>query len=175
MSKLYKDPLSLQGLKCDITDQDIVVSKNDHANTVRKHSMVNVWLEDGMIYLKPKDIHKRESRMHTATLLRLVKNAVAGIVQPFHKTLVLFGVGYRALIQDRTIQFYMNFSHEVKYTLPAMIDVSMQDNKLTFSSINKDLLGKVCSSIQRLRKPDAYKGKGVRYENVLLTLKQVKK
>src|SRR5438067_6783994 len=112
----------------------------------------------------------------------LANNAVVGVTEGFTKRMDVVGVGYKADVQGRRIVFSLGYSHPVEFPLPEGIDakaerlttkggIQQYQTTLTLSGIDKQKLGQVCAEMHKLRKPDAYKGKGVRYADVQLKLK----
>jgi len=112
----------------------------------------------------------------------LANNAIQGVTQGFSKQMDVVGVGYKADVQGRKIVFALGYSHPIEFPLPEGIEakaerlttkgnIQQYQTTLTVSGIDKQRLGQVCAEMHKLRKPDAYKGKGVRYANVPLKLK----
>lgn len=115
----------------------------------------------------------------------LAGNAVIGVTDGFTRQMDVVGVGYKADIQGKKLVFALGYSHPVEYNLPDGIDataerlpeksdVQQYQTTLTLSGMDKQLLGQVCAELNRLRKPDAYKGKGIRYSDRYYRLKQGK-
>jgi large subunit ribosomal protein L6 len=112
----------------------------------------------------------------------LANNAIQGVTQGFSKQMDVVGVGYKADVQGRKIVFALGYSHPIEFPLPEGIEakaerlttkgsIQQYQTTLTVSGIDKQKLGQVCAEMHKLRKPDAYKGKGVRYADVILKLK----
>ncbi len=112
----------------------------------------------------------------------LANNAIQGVTEGFSKQMDVVGVGYKADVQGRKIVFALGYSHPIEFPLPEGIDakaerlttkgsIQQYQTTLTVSGIDKQKLGQVCAEMHKLRKPDAYKGKGVRYADVQLKLK----
>ncbi len=112
----------------------------------------------------------------------LANNAVVGVTEGFSKDLDIVGVGYKADVQGKKIVFALGYSHPIEYVLPAGIEakaervntkvsINQYQTTITLSGIDKQLLGQVAAELNRLRKPDAYKGKGVRYSDKYYRLK----
>jgi large subunit ribosomal protein L6 len=112
----------------------------------------------------------------------LANNAVHGVTEGFSRQMDVVGVGYKADVQGRKIVFALGYSHPIEFPLPEGIEakaerlttkgsIQQYQTTLTVSGIDKQRLGQVCAEMHKLRKPDAYKGKGVRYADVLLKLK----
>ena len=112
----------------------------------------------------------------------LANNAIEGVVQGFSKQMDVVGVGYKADVQGRKVVFALGYSHPIEFPLPEGIEakaerlttkgsIQQYQTTLTISGIDKQKLGQVCAEMHKLRKPDAYKGKGVRYAGVPIKLK----
>ncbi len=112
----------------------------------------------------------------------LANNAIQGVTEGFSKQMDVVGVGYKADVQGRKVVFALGYSHPIEFPLPEGIDakaerlttkgsIQQYQTTLTLSGIDKQKLGQVCAEMHKLRKPDAYKGKGVRYADVPLKLK----
>lgn len=95
----------------------------------------------------------------------LLANCVDGVDKGFSKTLEVIGVGYKVAVKGTTIELALGFSHPVLVDLPKGIEAKAEGQKLTLSGIDKELVGEIAARIRRLRKPEPYKGKGIRYEN----------
>ena len=102
----------------------------------------------------------------------LLNNAIIGVKEGFSKKLELSGVGYRAKKTDKGISMTLGFSHPVEFEVPEGITVDVEDNtKVTVSGIDKQLVGLVCAKIRKLRKPEPYKGKGIKYSTEVVRRK----
>ena len=112
----------------------------------------------------------------------LANNAITGVTEGFSRQMDVVGVGYKADVQGRKVVFSLGYSHPIEFSLPEGIEakaerlttkgsIQQYQTTLTISGIDKQKLGQVCAEMHKLRKPDAYKGKGVRYANVQLKLK----
>lgn len=112
----------------------------------------------------------------------LANNAIVGVTEGFKKDMDLVGVGYKADVQGQKILFSLGYSHPIEFPLPAGIEakaervatktsINQYQLTLTLTGIDKQMLGQVCAELNRLRKPDAYKGKGIRYADKLYKLK----
>ncbi len=94
---------------------------------------------------------------------QLVSNAVMGVQQPFVKSLEFVGVGFRVSVQGQTVTMEVGFSHPVKFDLPAGITAAVDKNVLTVTGLDKQLLGETAARIRRIKPPEPYKGKGIKY------------
>tara|TARA_Y100001968_G_scaffold250977_1_gene236124 strand:+ start:2539 stop:3078 length:540 start_codon:yes stop_codon:yes gene_type:complete len=101
----------------------------------------------------------------------LTQNMVTGVSEGFTKELELFGVGYKAKVSGRTLNMSLGFSHPIEFEIPEGIEVSVARTEITVKGIDKELVGQTAAQIRGFRKPDAYKGKGVRYKGEHIRLK----
>jgi len=95
----------------------------------------------------------------------LVNNMVVGVDQGFKKVLVIEGVGYRANVDGKKLSLSVGYSNPVEFTLPESVTGAVENNKIILESIDKEILGMTASQIRSIRKPEPYKGKGIRYED----------
>lgn len=105
------------------------------------------------------------SRARHGLMRSLINNMVVGVTEGFSKKLELHGVGFRVALAGTQLKINLGRSHDVLYDIPQGINVSIEQNVITVSGINKQQVGQVASEIRALRKPEPYKGKGIRYEN----------
>jgi large subunit ribosomal protein L6 len=112
-----------------------------------------------------RNSEEREVRALHGLSRALINNLVEGVANGFSKTLEIIGTGYRAQVQGKTVVLNLGYSHPIEFALPDGIEAKIDGNKLTISGIDKQRVGQVAAEIRRLRPPEPYKGKGVRYEN----------
>ncbi|MFP7762178.1 50S ribosomal protein L6 [Marisediminicola sp. LYQ134] len=126
-------------------------------------SPIQVALEDGQVLVtRPDD--ERESRSLHGLTRTLIANQIIGVTNGYSKGLEIVGTGYRVAAKGETLEFALGFSHPVVVTPPAGISFAVEgNNKLTVHGIDKQAVGEVAANIRKLRKPEPYKGKGVRY------------
>lgn len=180
MSRVGKKPIAIpSGVNVTINDSELEVKGPKGTLKTPVPSGVNFKMEEGAL------VAERSSDDLAALhgLARaLANNAVVGVTEGFTKDMDVVGVGYKADVQGNKISFALGYSHPVDYILPAGIDAKVERKPsktninqyqvtLTLSGIDKQLLGQVAAELNRLRKPDAYKGKGVRYSDKLYRLK----
>lgn len=121
---------------------------------------------------------KRQSKETAAlwgTYVSHLKNMIEGVNTPFAKKLSVEGIGYRVELKGDKLQFALGFSHPVIVDIPKDLKVSVEKNIITVSGINKDRVGEYAAKLRDLKKPEPYKGKGIRYENEVIRMKQGKK
>ncbi len=180
MSRVGKKPITIpSGVNVTISNNELEVKGPKGILRSPVPSGVEFKMEDGTL------VAERANDDLTALhgLARaLANNAVVGVTEGFTKDLDLVGVGYKADVQGKKIVFALGYSHPVEYALPDGIDakaerkptktsINQYQLTLTLSGIDKQLLGQVAAELNRLRKPDAYKGKGLRYSDKVYKLK----
>lgn len=125
---------------------------------------VSVGIEENKILVKRKDDQKKTRALHGLTR-NLIANMVTGVVTPWSKNLELVGVGFRAQTTGNKLIVNVGFSHPVEIVAPAGITFEVTDDtKIKVSGIDKQLVGQEAAKLKKVRAPDAYKGKGIRYE-----------
>lgn len=117
----------------------------------------------------------RQTKANWGTMRSLANNAILGLAQGFSKILEIEGIGYRAGIEGEDLVFKIGFSYPVRYHLPSGLKVEIIKNTLKISGFDKALIGKVTAEIRSLKKPEPYKGKGIRYQGEVIRKKTGKK
>ena len=176
MSRVAKKLIETsKDLVVDHSADSLKVTKGNQSLSMVINSSVALVKEDDGFWFKPKS--DSDSWAMAGTMRALANNMVEGLTKGFKKELELVGVGYRAKLEGRNLTLTLGYSHPIEYMVPDAIDcvIDKQVN-ITLSSIDKRLLGQVTADIIKFRKPDAYKGKGVRLKGGKpLKLKEVKK
>jgi len=136
---------------------------------------VKVSREDNLVWVKPANDGKR-ARMMWGTTRSLLSNLVVGVSEGFSKRLLITGVGYRAAMQGKELVLQLGHSHEIRYPLPEGIKVDVPNQtEIVISGPNNQVVGQVAAEIRSYRKPEPYKGKGVRYADEIIIRKEGKK
>jgi large subunit ribosomal protein L6 len=165
MSRIGKLPIPVpSGVDVKIDGQEISVKgpKGTLAHKVAEPIMVERE-DDGTLAVKRPDDERRSRALHGLTR-SLVANLVVGVTDGYEKKLEIHGVGYRVLMKGSDLEFSLGFSHPVKVTPPEGITFAVEGpTKFSVQGIDKQRVGEVAANIRKLRKPDPYKGKGVRY------------
>jgi large subunit ribosomal protein L6 len=174
MSRIGKAPIDIPaGVEVTISDKNVVTVKGPKGTlTQTMDPAIQVAQEDGVLtFSRPTDL-KHHRSMH-GLYRALVANMVEGVTKGFQLKQELVGVGYRATAKGQQLQLSLGFSHNIVFELPAEIKVSAVQEKgknpiVQLDSIDKQMLGAVAAKIRSLRKPEPYKGKGVRFvgENI---------
>lgn len=133
--------------------------------------LVDVAVENGAIVVSRKD-ESRPARANHGLMRALAANMVTGVSKGFTKDLLVIGTGYRAEIRGTNLVLNLGYSHPIEFAIPKGIDIAVdKSNKITVSGADKQMVGQVAANIRAYRKPDSYKGKGVRYENEYIRIK----
>lgn len=164
MSRVGKVPITIPE-KTKITYKDNIITVQGEKGTLTRsiHSAVDLKISDGMIGVNIVN-DDRTSRALRGLMRSLVANMVTGVSKGFQRILEINGIGYRAMVSGKSIEFNLGYSHPIKFDLPEGITASIdKKNIITLTGIDKELLGHTAASIRRLRPPESYKGKGIKY------------
>ena len=136
---------------------------------------VEVFQEENLLRVKTRN-DTQNARAMWGTTRSLLQNIVTGVTEGFTINLEIVGVGYRAAVQGKVLVMQLGFSHEVRHPIPEGITVKCeQPTKVAVSGADRQLVGQVAANIRKYRKPEPYKGKGIRYENEFILRKEGKK
>lgn len=176
MSRVAKNPVSLPaGVEVKIDASEISVKGPLGSLSRSLHPAVQVSLEDGAVVCKAADGSKN-SRAMSGTIRSLVNNMVIGVSKGFERKLNLVGVGYRAQAQGDKLNLSLGFSHPVVHAMPDGIKVATpSQTEVVISGVDKQMVGQVAAEVRNYRKPEPYKGKGVRYSDEVVSLRETKK
>jgi large subunit ribosomal protein L6 len=136
--------------------------------------VIEVKINGNEVTLEPKRL-TLESRALWGTYGSHIKNMVEGVNKPFEKKLILEGIGFKSEVRGDKIVFALGFSHPVEVAIPQGLKVTAEKNNITISGIDKELVGGFAAQIRALKKPEPYKGKGMRYSDETIKRKQGKK
>jgi large subunit ribosomal protein L6 len=164
MSRIGRLPIDIpSGVEITIDGQDVAVKgpKGELSLTVK--TPIEIAIEDGQLLVtRPND--ERESRSLHGLTRTLIANQIIGVTDGYSKGLEVVGTGYRVAAKGDSIEFALGYSHPITVDPPKGISFTVEgNNKLTVSGIDKQAVGEVAANIRKLRKPEPYKGKGVRY------------
>ena len=173
MSRIGRMPIPIpQGTKVEVRD-DVLVAEGPKGRVEQSlFPGYPVAVEDGTINVSRSGDSGPERSRH-GLLRALLANAVQGAAGGFSKQLDIVGVGYRAEVKGNVVQFALGYSHPVIYDVPEgiKIDLDAKANRLTVSGADRQKVGQVAAEIRSLRRPDPYKGKGIKYTNEILRRK----
>jgi len=176
MSRIGNKPVVIpEGVTLDVTGQDVKAKGSKGELSVRIHDDVSVKLEDGQVVLQPRSSSLFAKKIWP-TMRTLVNNIVVGVTEGYQKKLEIHGVGLRGNMQGNTLVMQLGYSHEVRYDIPEGVKVEVEDQtKITVSGIDKQKVGQVAANIREFKKPEPYKGKGIRYADEYILRKEGKK
>ncbi len=175
-SRVAKNPIALpSGVDFKVEGQLITVKGSKGSLQRTLHPAVQASQEENVVKVSAREDHE-SSDAHAGTARALINNMVTGVSHGFEKKLVLVGVGYRAQAQGKSLNLTLGFSHPIKYDMPADVTVETpSQTEIILKSIDKQLIGQVAADIRAYRPPEPYKGKGVRYADEVIILKEGKK
>ena len=165
MSRIGKLPIQLpQGVTAEVAGQDVKVKGPKGELSLSVSEPIKVALEDGSILVTRPDDEAKSKSLHGLTRT-LIANNVQGVAEGFSKSLEIVGTGYRAQSKGSDVELALGLSHPVVVTPPAGITLTVEgNNKIIVSGVSKQAVGEMAANIRKLRKPEPYKGKGIRYE-----------
>ena len=165
MSRVGKSPITIpSGVTVTVDDSEITVAGGK--GTLKQFTMPGISVQqqnDQIVVSRTND--EPELRAKHGLMRALLSNMVTGVHQGFSKKLEINGVGYRVALQGTDLKLQLGFSHELIYNLPLGVTATTDQNTITVSGISKQQVGQVAADIRALKKPEPYKGKGIRYEN----------
>ena len=176
MSRIAKAPVSIpSGVEVTLSGQNIKVKGAKGELAWNVHELVSVVQEDAELKVSP-NVESQNAIALAGTTRALVNNMVTGVSAGFEKKLTIIGVGYRAQAQGSNLNLTLGFSHPVVYAVPEGVTVETPSNtEILVKGIDKQKVGQVAAEIRAYRKPEPYKGKGVRYADEYVIRKQAKK
>ena len=176
MSRIGKLPVAIpSGVTVTVTPDNVVTVKGPKGQLVKAMSdKINIALEDNAIVVSRDNDQKEKRELHGLTRA-LVNNMVIGVTQGYQKTLELVGVGYRAQLQGKKLVMNLGYSHPVEINPVDGIEFETPaTNKVIVKGIDKEKVGAVAADIRTWRKPEPYKGKGIKYDNEVIRRKEGK-
>ena len=165
MSRIGRMPIEIPaGVTVSIQGQDVSVKGPKGELSLRvKEPIVAAMVESQVLVTRPDD--ERESRSLHGLSRTLIQNLIIGVTEGYQKSLQVVGTGYRLATKGQGVEFSLGYSHPITVEPPAGITFTIEGNdKLIVSGIDKQAVGEVAANIRKLRKPEPYKGKGVRYD-----------
>ncbi|PJE80561.1 50S ribosomal protein L6 [invertebrate metagenome] len=176
MSRVAKSPVAIPAsVEIKLDGQRVAIKGAKGQLELSIHQNVEVSQNENVLTFAPRDGAKH-SRALAGTTRALINNMVNGVTKGFEKKLKLVGVGYRVQVKGKTLNLNLGFSHPVNYELPEGIAATVSSaTDLVISGIDKQLVGQVAAEIREFRRPEPYKGKGVRYADEQVRRKEAKK
>jgi len=163
MSRIGKLPIEIPSGVTITVDSDLITVKGPKGElTVKQLSDVTIKQEGGALTVERKD-DERVAKSQHGLMRSLINNAVEGVTKGFEKKLEVNGVGFRVAVSNNELDMALGYSHPVKYKAPEGITITNDKMVITVSGIDKQQVGQVAAEIRALRKPEPYKGKGIKY------------
>jgi len=176
MSRIGKRPVALpKGVTASVDGKTVKVKGPKGELSVKLVAEVDAKVDEHGITVTPREDMERARQMWGLSRT-LVNNLVVGVTTGFQQKLEINGVGYRAAVQGKNLNLQLGFSHDVAYPIPAGITITAEKpTQLTVAGIDKQLVGQVAAEIRNYRRPEPYKGKGVKYAEEHIRRKEGKK
>lgn len=176
MSRVGKSPIAIpQGVDISVKEDQISVKGSGGALLLAQNPLVKVTSEDGKLRFAPAN-PSREANAMSGTLRQLVNNMVVGVSRGFEKKLSLVGVGYKAQAQGARLNLSVGYSHPVNKEMPVGITVATPTpTEIVIKGADRQRVGQIAAEIRAIRPPEPYKGKGIRYSDEKITIKETKK
>ncbi|MCD6453963.1 MAG: 50S ribosomal protein L6 [Candidatus Aminicenantes bacterium] len=174
MSRIGKKPVVIpQGVKVTIDEKNRKITFESQKGKMETPIPPGIKVKvegDRLIFLRENDL--KQTRAYHGLARALANNAVIGLTRGFEKRLEVVGVGYRVDLKGKELHFALGYSHPIIYPIPDDVEITVEKpNKIIVRGIDKQRVGAVAAEIRSFREPDAYKGKGIRYEGEVLILK----
>jgi large subunit ribosomal protein L6 len=176
MSRIGKKPVSVPaGVTASIEGQTLSVKGPKGTLSLAMREEISYTLEDGSISVQPAN-ETKAARAFWGMQRTLVQNLITGVTEGFTKKLLITGVGYRAASQGKVLKLQLGYSHDVNIDVPEGIEIKTPDQTtVEISGIDKQKVGQIAAEIRRWRKPEPYKGKGIKYDGEFIFRKEGKK
>ncbi len=176
MSRIGKHPVSVpQGVTCHVNGHEITIKGKNGELSALTSKEVQITHEDNAILVRPSD-DSQQARMLWGTWKNRIQNMVRGVSEGFTVNLEITGVGYRAAVEGKNLKLQLGYSHDVLYPIPQGIHIKCdKPTAVAVSGADRQQVGQVAAEIRAYRKPEPYKGKGIKYENEHIVRKEGKK
>jgi large subunit ribosomal protein L6 len=176
MSRIGKKPIDLpKGVTATVSGQQIEIKGPKGVRSFKATDDVSIAVEEGAVTVKPRGLSKR-ARQQWGMSRTQVSNLVTGVTDGFKKEMELTGVGYRAAAQGKVLKLSLGYSHDVDFQVPEGVTVTTpKPTEIVVEGIDQQVVGQVAANIREWRKPEPYKGKGIRYKGEFIFRKEGKK
>tara|TARA_B100001564_G_scaffold348835_1_gene351238 strand:+ start:1806 stop:2342 length:537 start_codon:yes stop_codon:yes gene_type:complete len=174
MSRIGNNPITVpQGVSIKVDGSNVEISGKNGTHLHRLHENVKINLNNNIINFDRKDDSSISRSMH-GTSRQIINNMIIGVSDGFKKELEIVGVGYQASVQGGRLKLQLGYSHDIYFDFPEGITIEADRTAISIRGNDKQLVGSVASKIRSFRKPEPYKGKGVRYKDEYIKIKQGK-
>jgi large subunit ribosomal protein L6 len=176
MSRIGKRPVELPGgVSATLSGQTIEVKGPKGTRSFTATDDVTLAVEDGAVTVKPRGLSKR-ARQQWGMSRTQVENLVTGVTTGFKRELEISGVGYRAAVQGKVLKLALGYSHDVDFAIPEGVTITTpRPTEIVVEGIDQQVVGQVAANIREWRKPEPYKGKGIKYKGEFIFRKEGKK
>jgi len=175
MSRIGKLAIAIPaGTDMSVSSESITVKGKGGTLVRPMHPAVKITVADGKASVEPAN-NTRLAKALWGTYAAHVRNMIAGVNTPFQKKLQIEGIGFKAELQGKNLKMALGFSHPVIVAVPEGLTAVVEKNIITISGADKDAVGQFAASVREIKKPEPYKGKGIRYEGEVVRQKQGKK
>jgi len=176
MSRVGKKSISIpSGVDVKISSTELLVKGPKGELRSPLFSGISASLADNVISLECNDLSTKSTKANYGMARALLANNIIGVSNGFTRTLELRGVGYRAQVQGKKLNLSLGFSHPVEYPIPQGIEIKVDKSLIHIHGVDKQTVGQIASEIRAFRPPEPYKGKGVRYQDERVVMKEGKK
>jgi large subunit ribosomal protein L6 len=165
MSRIGKQPIEIpEGIEVNIDDKNVVTVKGSKGELQEKiHSNVSIEKKDKELIVSIEDISDKKQKSLWGLSRTLISNMIEGLIKGYEKKLEVNGVGYRVALAGKKLTLNVGYSNPVDFELPEGVNGAVEGNVITISGINKQAVGQAAARIRKIRKPEPYKGKGIKY------------
>jgi|SRR3989344_3795936 len=174
MSRLAKKPIAPGKAFVSVEGGILSVKGAKGTLTKRVHPIIDITIAPEGVMVTPKD-RSRLAKELTGTFASHLKNMIAGVETSYVKKLIMEGVGYKMEVKGKNVVLTVGFSHTVSLPIPDDVTATTEKNVMKLESANKESVGQFAANIRRVKPPEPYLGKGIRYENEIVRRKQGKK
>lgn len=172
MSRIGKQPIELPaGVDVRVAGLTVTVKGPKGELSLALHEHVTCVQGENHMTIEVFDPENKRDRALWGLYQRLVLNMVTGVTKGFEKQLEVNGIGYKVALSGKKLTFSLGFSHPVEFDLPQTIDAVVEKNLITIKGIDKHLVGEIAAQIRALKKPEPYKGKGIKYAQEVIRRK----
>lgn len=172
MSRIGKKQITIPAGVTITASAGLLTVKGPKGEIVKKlHPLVNVNLADGIASVSVEDEENMTQRALWGTFGSHLKNMITGVTEGYSKKLEVNGVGYKVALKGTNLELSVGLSHPVKFEIPKGIKATVEENVITLEGIDKELVGLTASQVRSIRKPEPYKGKGIKYSDEVIRRK----
>lgn len=174
MSRIGNNPINIpKGVKVSIDNNIIIISGKNGTQSFHLHDNIRINVVGDVVNVSRVDDSSVSKSMH-GTTRQIINNMIIGVSDGFEKNLEIVGVGYQASVQGGRLKLQLGYSHDIFFDFPDGVTIEADRTAISVKGNDKQLVGSVASKIRSFRKPEPYKGKGVRYKDEYIRIKQGK-